>query len=58
MKKTYKEPTMLIVTIQHTSLLMGSLDNKVGGNADMNYGGGKGDTEGRVKEHSIWEDDW
>ena len=49
---------MLIVTIQHTSLLMGSLDNKVGGNADMNYGGGKGDTEGRVKEHSIWEDDW
>ena len=63
MKTTYMKPLALIVTIQHTTLLMESLDNKVGGNADFNYAGGKGASdpdysEGRAKEHSVWDDGW
>ena len=60
MKKTYMEPSMLIVTLQHrTNLLIESLtDKSVGGNADFVNGGGMGDTEGRVKEHSLWDDNW
>lgn len=63
MKKTYMKPLAQIVAIQHTTLLMQSLESKTGGNADFNYVGGKGESntgysEGRVKEHSPWEDDW
>lgn len=51
---------MLLVTIQHqTSLLIESLtDRSIGGNADFINGGGIGNTEGRVKVHNIWEDNW
>lgn len=50
---------MLIIVIQHTTLLMESLDSKVENNANFIYGGGKGeDAEGRVKEHNLWNDDW
>lgn len=64
MKKTYQMPTMLIVTLQHTTQLMvESLGTEVGGNADFNYAGGRGASdldysEGRVKEHSLWDEDW
>lgn len=59
MKKTYRKPTTLIVTIQHTKLLMTSdLDNSVSGNADWTYGGGAGDSDGRVKQYSVWDDEW
>ncbi len=63
MKKTYKIPQMLAVTIQHTTLLMESLENKVGGNADFDYVGGKGASdpnysEGRAKEHSLLDAEW
>lgn len=53
------EPLMLGVTIHHSGLLMQSItDRMIGGNADFTNGGGRGDTEGRVKEHSAWDDEW
>lgn len=62
MKKTYKEPEMLNVTLQlQSSLLTESrLTNKdIGGNADfVNGGASSGDTEARVKEYNIWEHGW
>ena len=63
MKKTYMKPLALIVAIQHTTLLMQSLESNTGGNADFNYVGGKGASnteysEGRVKESSLWDDEW
>ena len=60
MKKIYMKPLALIVTIQHTTtLLIQSLDNKTGGNADFYYSGASsGDVEGRVKEYNLWDDEW
>ena len=59
MKKTYRKPTTLIVTTQHTKLLMTSdLGNTVSGNADWTYGGGAGAKEARVKQYSVWDDEW
>lgn len=60
MKKSYQKPTMLIVAMQPIgSLLTTSLTDKtVGGNADFVYGGGKGDVDARVKENSIWDNEW
>ena len=54
------KPLALIVTIQHTTtLLIQSLDNKTGGNADFYYSGASsGDVEGRVKEYNLWDDEW
>lgn len=50
---------MLSVTIQHTGLLMQSItDRRIGGNADFTNGGGNGATEGRAKEHSVWDENW
>lgn len=59
MKKTYREPLMLIIEILHTKPLASSIDDGVGGNSEFYYSGGSsGDTEGRVKQHSIWDDNW
>jgi hypothetical protein len=59
MKKTYREPLMLIIEILHTKPLASSIDDGVSGNADFYYGGGSsGDTEGRVKQQSLWDDNW
>ena len=61
LKKTYKEPAMLNVILQHkSSLLTESLtDRRIGGNADFVNGGGMGgDTEARVKDYNIWDDFW
>ena len=59
MKKTYREPLMLIIEILQTKPLASSIDDGIGGNADFYYGGGsEGDTEARVKDYNIWDDFW
>lgn len=35
-----------------------SSDRREGGNADFVNGGGMGDTEGRTREQSVWDEEW
>ena len=51
-KKVYQEPTTKVVKIQHQSMICQSV-NRVGGNADLDYGGGGGNGEARSR--GIWD---
>ena len=60
-KQVYLQPTMTVVKLQHrTSLLQASLQsvntNLTGTDAIRYEGGGIGDA--RVKDYSVWSDDW
>jgi len=56
MKKTYLQPTMNVVKIQHSQMLCGSITDVKGG--DIGYGGG-GSRPARVKSNTVdWDDDW
>ena len=58
MKKTYLQPTMMVVTLQQHSIICSSPVNRVSGNADLDYGGG-GNGPARVKSNTVdWDDDW
>lgn len=58
MKREYMSPTMLVVKLQHRSIICQSQVRSLGGNADLNYGGA-GDVNARTKESSsLWDDEW
>ena len=62
MKKTYLQPTMMVVTLQQHSIICSSPVNRVSTNLDegdaIGYGGG-GTGPARVKSNTVdWDDDW
>jgi len=62
MKKTYLQPTMMVVTLQQHSIICTSPVNRVSTNLDegaaIGYGGG-GSGPARVKSNTVdWDDDW
>ncbi len=63
MKKTYLQPTMMVVTLQQHSIICSSPVNRVSGNLDegdaIGYGGG-GSGPARARQHSgiDWDDEW
>jgi len=62
MKKTYLQPTMMVVTLQQHSIICSSPVNCVSTNLDegdaIGYGGG-GSGPARVKSNTVdWDDDW
>jgi len=57
MKKTYLQPTMMVVTLQQHSIICASPVSDVSGNVDMGYGGG-GNGPARARSYDIdWDDD-
>ena len=61
MKKTYLQPTMMVVTLQQHSIICSSPVNRVSGNlGDDAIGyGGAGSVDARTKESSsIWDEEW
>jgi len=59
MKKTYLQPTMMVVTLQQHSIICSSPVSNVDSNADLNYGGG-GSGPARARQHSgiDCDDEW
>ena len=58
MKKTYLQPTMMVVTLQQHSIICSSPVNRVSTNVDMDYGGSSTQSA-RVKSYTVdWDDDW
>ena len=60
MKKTYLQPTMMVVRLQQQSIICASNDvSRVSSNVDMDYGGG-GSDPARARQHSgtDWDDEW
>ncbi len=61
MKKTYLQPTMMVVTLQQHSIICSSPVNSVSTNLDegddIGYGGG-GTQSARVKSYTVDWDDW
>ena len=59
MKKTYWQPTMMVVTLQQHSIICSSSVSDVNSNADLDYGGG-GSGPARARQHSgiDWDDEW
>ena len=59
MKKTYIQPKMLAVVLQHSQIVTIS---RIIGNGDINPtpepGDGGGDSNPRVKSYNIWDDEW
>ena len=61
MKKTYLQPTMMVVRLQQQSIICSSpvTVSDVNSNADLDYGGG-GSGPARARQHSgiDWDDEW
>ena len=64
MKKNYQQPALVSISVAaHGHILSGS-DGvaKIGGNTNMNYGGGSSTEVARVKDatdvYDVWDDDW
>ena len=59
MKKTYLQPAMLAVTLQHSQILASSGITDVDGNG-FDLGGGGDDYEDpiRVKSYELGNDEW
>ena len=55
-KKAYQQPTMNVVKIQHRSHILNASVNRVGGNADLDYGGGAS-VDANSRRGGGW-DDW
>ena len=63
MKKTYLQPTMMVVTLQQHSIICYSPVNRVSTNlsdeGDAIRYGGAGTGPARVKSNTVdWDDDW
>jgi len=60
MKKTYLQPTMMVVTLQQQSIICTSNDvSRVSGNADLDYGGGgSGPARARQNSGTDWDNEW
>ena len=62
MKKTYIIPSMIVVRLQHQSIICDSMHG-ADGNANLNYRGGSSTDDGgsyaRTKESSgAWDEEW
>ncbi len=60
MKKTYLQPTTMVVTLQQQGIICTSNDvSRVSSNADLDYGG-SGSGPARARQHSgiDWDDEW
>ena len=62
MKKTYLQPTMMVVTLQQHSIIctskVSSVSTNLGEGNDLDYGGA-GSGPARVKSNTVdWDDDW
>ena len=60
MKKTYLQPTTMVVTLQQQGIICTSNDvSRVSGNTDIDYGG-SGSGPARARQHSgiAWDDEW
>jgi hypothetical protein len=55
-KKAYQQPTMNVVKLQHKSHILTDSMNRVGGNADLHYGGGAS-VDANSRRGGDW-DDW
>ena len=60
MKKTYLQPTMMVVRLQQQSIICtGSDMNRVNSNADLDYGGGgSGPARARSYGGTDWDNEW
>ena len=65
MKKTYLQPTMMVVRLQQQSIICSSSSkvSRVSTNLDegdaIGYGGGSSTQSARVKTNTVdWDDDW
>ena len=63
MKKTYLQPTMMVVRLQQQSIICASPVNRVStnltGDDAIGYGGGSSTQSARVKSNTVdWDDDW
>ena len=63
MKKTYLQPTMMVVTLQQQSIICASPASRVSSNLTgddaIGYGGGSSTQSARVKSNTVdWDDDW
>ena len=57
MNKEYMKPAMRVVKLQHQChILSGSPVNSIGGNAELDYGGG-GSGSARARSHGVWNDE-
>ena len=60
MKKTYFQPTTMVVTLQQQGIICTSNDvSRVSCNTDIDYGG-SGSGPARARQHSgiDWDDEW
>ena len=63
MKKTYLQPTMMVVTLQQHSIICTSKVSRVStnltGDDAISFGGGSSTQSARVKSNTVdWDDDW
>ena len=60
MKKTYLQPTMMVVRLQQQSIICTSNDvSRVTGNANLDYaGGGTGPARARSYGGIDWDNEW
>ena len=62
MRTKYIQPEILVVRLQHQSIICGSPVVRIQSDEGMLYGGAGGSTEGSVvaftRESSIWEEEW
>ena len=57
MKKIYKTPAMLAVTLQHQSNILDlSMDSATG--EGVGYGGGSSEEAHTKESKSIWDEEW
>ena len=58
MEKTYFQPAMLAVELQHNQVIATSIDGNAGLNPGVQPGDGTGPSGPRVKQSSIWDEEW
>ena len=63
MKKTYLQPTMMVVTLQQHSIIcaspVSSVSTNLTGDDAIRFGGGSSTQSARVKSNTVdWDDDW
>ena len=64
MKKTYLQPTMMVVRIQQQSIIcfskgVNSVSTNLTGDDAISFGGGSSTQPARVKSNTVdWDDDW
>ena len=64
MKKTYLQPTMMVVMLQQQSIICTSspvsrVSTNLTGDDAIGFGGGSSTQSARVKSNTVdWDDDW